>query len=213
MRTISREVADAFGLESQLTPQRLHAELLGVCASDSRAYLLGALHDATSSRAHRTVRFGQSDVRWLYVIRALLAGLDQRAWLYREGRNRRFWILETSRRWLDDASAPTTQSEMRAYARGYFDAEGGVPRDLGARRYIQFVQKDREDLAELRAMLERLGIRCGMLHNPSSRVDPDMWRFYVAASSQREFARMIGSWHPRKRSLFDILVSRTRMVR
>jgi hypothetical protein len=203
VRTISREVAATPGLERQLTPQRLHAELLGVCASDSRAYLLGALHDATVSHAHRTVRFGQSDMRWLHVIQTLLEGMDQRSWLYREGKNRRFWILETSRRWLDSGTEATTESEIRAYVRGYFDAEGGVPRDPNVRRYIQFVQKDREDLAELRALLERLGIRCGKLHNPSSRVDPDMWRFYVTASSHREFVRSVGSWHPRKRSLLD----------
>src|ERR1700692_2691927 len=51
-----------------LTPQRLHAELLAANISVSRAYLLGALHDATISKLHwdgplRTVRRRLADRR------------------------------------------------------------------------------------------------------------------------------------------------------
>ncbi len=95
MRTISREVARPLESPVELTPQRLHAELLLTGVSDSRAYLFGALHDATLSRRHGTIRFGQSDPGWLDILEMLLTGLGQRAWRYREGRTRRFWILET----------------------------------------------------------------------------------------------------------------------
>lgn len=121
--------------------------------------------------------------------------------MYREGSTRRFWVLETSARWLAERPALSTLEERRAYARGYFDAEGGIPKIAAARFYIQFVQKDRADIANLRAILEEEGIACGKLHRPSRVSDHLVWRFYVATASQRDFVSRVGSWHPRKRGL------------
>ena len=194
-----------------LTPQRLHAELLAATVPVSSAYLLGALHDATISQMHRTVRYGQSDVGWLEGIAVLCTNLGQKSWIYREGRERNMWILETSSRWLTSASGLGSTEEQLAYARGYFDTEGGVPRDSTARFYIQLVQKNRIDLANLKAMLEGLGIVCGKLHNPSTRVDDALWRFYVAARSQRTFVESVGSWHPRKRALLERWIARMKI--
>src|SRR5438874_1754715 len=103
--------------------------------------------------------------------------------------------------WIRDASA---EDDGHAYARGYFDAEGGIPRDPGARFYIQFVQKNRPDIEQLRNLLIEAGIRCGQLHNPSRLVDPDMWRFYVRSESHDDFVNRVSSWHPRKRYLFEV---------
>jgi hypothetical protein len=203
VRTISREVAGSPSQAVPLTPQRLHAELLETSAFGARAYLHGAVHDATISRLHRTVRFGQSDVRWLEVLRILIERLGGRSWSYKEGRSRRFWILETSVDVLAERSALSSSEERLAYARGYFDAEGGTPRDPSARFYLQFVQKDHGDISELRDVLEAEGIRCGQIHNPSRLRDPDLWRFYVVAASHGSFAAKVNSWHPRKRSLLD----------
>src|SRR5438552_2142895 len=184
-----------------LTPQRLHAELLAATIPVSSAYLLGALHDATISQMHRTVRFGQSDVDWLQGIAVLCKNLGQKSWIYRECRERNLWILEASSRWMTNASRLGSRQEKLAYARGYFDTEGGILRDSTARFYIQLVQKNRVDLAYLKAMLEGLGIACGKLHNPSTHIDDALWRFYVAARSQRAFVENVGSWHPLKRAL------------
>lgn len=186
-----------------VTPQRLHAELLETSVSGARAYLHGAAHDATISIRHRTVRFGQSDERWLMVLKLLIARLGRRAWTYREGRSRNVWIVETSVDVLAERPSLSTSEERLAYARGYFDAEGGTPRDPSARFYIQFVQKNHGDLAELRAILEAEGIRCGRLHNPSRLRDPDLWRFYVGAADHGAFSRLVSSWYPRKRSLLE----------
>jgi hypothetical protein len=203
VRTISREVAESPNQAVPLTPQRLHAELLETSASGARAYLHGAAHDATISGRHRTVRFGQSDVRWLAVLKVLLDGLGRRSWNYREGRSRSFWVLETSAEVLAERPTCSTQEERLAYARGYFDAEGGTPRDPSARFYLQFVQKDHGDIDELRRMLMLEGIDCGRIHNPSRQVDPNLWRFYVLASGHEAFATLVSSWHPRKRSLLE----------
>lgn len=81
----------------------------------------------------------------------------------------------------------------RAYARGYFDAEGGIPRDSKARFYVQLTQKNRDDLVDLRRRFERLGLNCGRLHVPSASVDPDYWRFYVATRSHDRFIQEVSS--------------------
>jgi hypothetical protein len=209
VRTISREVAGSPSQAVPLTPQRLHAELLETSAFGARAYLHGAAHDATVSRRHRTVRFGQSDVRWLEVLGILIERLGGRSWCYREGRSRRFWILETSVDVLAERPTFSCSEERLAYARGYFDAEGGTPRDPSARFDLQFVQKNHGYINELRAMLEAEGICCGRLHNPSRLRDPDLWRFYVVAASHDAFVTRVNSWHPRKRALFDARLGRT----
>ncbi len=156
-------------LAEALTPQRLHAELLATSASGAWSYLFGAAHDATISSRHGTVRFGQADVEWLDVLRVLIEKQGQKAWMYREGSTRRFWVLETSAKWLTKEPSFSTCEERCACARGYFDAEGGIPRDVAARFYIQFVQKDRADIARLQAILASEGIACGKLHRPSRK--------------------------------------------
>ena len=179
-----------------------------------RCYLQGALRDGTASPRHRTHRFGQSDPAWLAAIRQALTLLGHRSWTYREGRSRSFWILETRAEFLDvrfDPCPVMGRSAGRAYARGYFDADGGMPRSDGARLYLQYTQKDRADLERLRRLLEVEGISCGRIHNPSVRVDPDYWRFFVRASSWQAFLSRIGSWHPIKRPLIDARLGRMTM--
>jgi len=110
------------------------------------AYCQGALRDGTFSAPHRTHRISQAEVGWLHVLRAILERLGWRSWIYREGRNRRVWILETTASFLSlsfEASDLVGKPEGLHYVRGYFDADGGMPRDPGARLYFQFVQKDR----------------------------------------------------------------------
>ncbi len=52
---------------------------------------------------------------------------------------------------------------------------------------------------QVKQYLEELDIHCGKIHNPSKKVDPNYWRFYIRASSYINFARIIGSDHPDKR--------------
>jgi hypothetical protein len=166
------------------------------------AYLQGALCDGTYSALHHTHRIGQSDPRWLTTLAAILELLDQRAWISREGRSRRFWVLETAADFLDvefDASSLVGTPEGLAYARGYFDADGGMPKSESSRLYLQFTQKGRGSLEMLTRILESWEIACGRIHNPSAAVDPEYWRVYVRAGSHERFLSLVGSWHPRKR--------------
>ena len=115
-------------------------------------------------------------------------------------------MLETTAQFLDvdfDPDSLNTSEERIAYVRGYFDAEGGLPQSPDARFYIQFTQKDRDELEKVKTILESIGIECGEAHNPSVEVDPDYWRFYVRAKSYKAFAELVGSWHPRKEAILQ----------
>jgi intein/homing endonuclease len=177
-----------------------------LCAKDSviRAYLQGALHDATFS-SNRRFRFSQSGTSWLRVLQELLRRLGFRSWIYREGKKRKVYVLETLAPFLDfrfDPDQLATGEEQIAYIRGFFDAEGGIPIKAENRFYIQLVQKDRIKLEKIRRILLDLGIAVGEIHNPSVRIDPNYWRMFIRTQAHRKFSEMIGSWHPRKRIIF-----------
>ena len=92
--------------------------------------------------------------------------------------------------------------EKICYIKGFFDAEGGIPH-TNDRFYIQLVQKNRKKLEFLKRMLFDLGIESGKIHNPSKRVDPNYWRFFIASKSYRLFAQKINSFHPLKSDIFS----------
>jgi hypothetical protein len=181
--------------------RNLRAEAHRASPQEAKAYLIGASRDGTFNRLHNTLRISQRDARWLQILQVLFAGLGSRSWTYQEGK-RDVWVIETTCR-LDQSAIPSGDLECAAFARGYFDAEGGVPRDPRDRFYVQFGQKDYGDLARLRGVLTQMGLECGRLHNPSVRADPDYWRFYVLSNSHAAFLSRVGSWHPRKRSILD----------
>lgn len=182
----------------------IEAEVRSSSPKELRCYLVGASRDGTRSRLHRTLRISQKGIEWLDVLAVALSCLGSRSWRYQEG-TRGVWTLETT--WWDPLQA-TTPREVAAFSRGYFDAEGGVPRAPDARFYLQFVQKDLADIASLRSGLVNLGIDCGRLYNPSVRVDPHYWRFFVRTAAHRDFCSMIGSWHPRKRTVIHRFLNR-----
>jgi hypothetical protein len=162
------------------------------------AYVAGASRDGHLNRLHRTLRISQTEREWLLLLQVLFEKLGSRSWIYRESARRTVWTLETSYA-VDPMPFLDTIDEVAAFARGYFDAEDGVPRRRDDRFYVQLCQKNREDLTTLRELFEeRLSIPCGRVHNPSADVDPDYWRFYVRARGHSRFATVVGSWHPIK---------------
>jgi hypothetical protein len=88
------------------------------------------------------------------------------------------------------------------YIKGFFDAEGGIPKRKNDRFYIQLTQKNKEKLVWIKKTLKDLKVSTGKIHNPSKRVDPNYWRLYVLTKSQPIFMEKIGSWHPRKAKIF-----------
>ena len=174
-----------------------------------KAYLLGALHDGTFS-SNKRFRISQVGTDWLKILQGFFRKLGYNSWIYKEGKYRKVYVLETLANFLDFNFNPLelkTEEEKIGYIKGFFDAEGGIPRDEKARFYIQLVQNDRGKLVKIKKLLNDLRIETGKIHNPSQSVDPDYWRMYVVAKSQQSFLKKIGTWHPRK-----IKALRKRMV-
>ncbi len=119
------------------------------------------------------------------------------AWSYKEGKTRNLWIVEFSKSLLNDTSVSSKRDKID-YLRGYFDAEGGIAKNSSIRYYLYFCQKNKTELEEAKKYLEELGINCGKVHNPSVRMDPNYWRFFVGVKSYNKFAKTIGSLHPEK---------------
>lgn len=193
VQKISREVV----IDPSETTRRAPSE------GEIKAYLQGALHDASLNKGKR-YRFTQSNRGWLEKLQQLLQTLGYRSWIYKEGKTRTVHTLETLASFLDFKFDPIglSKEEKIAYVRGFFDAEGGIPRIENAIFYIQLVQKNKPKLERLKEILSEVGIDSGKIHNPSVRVDPEYWRFFVATRSHKDFARIIGSWHPRKDAIF-----------
>lgn len=170
-----------------------------------RAYLQGALHDGTYNKYHRTFRFVQKEREWLERLQSLFSILGIKSWIYREGKMRSLFALETSAPFLKiyfDPKFLKTDGEKIAYIRGYFDAEGGIPHN-GKFFYLQFAQKNFPDITALHFIVRELGIDCGIIHNPSITKDPHYWRFYILRNSHQKFLELIGSWHPRKAQIIQ----------
>lgn len=165
-----------------------------------KAYLLGALHDGTFS-SNKRFRISQKGTEWLKVLKKLFDRIGYSSWIYKEGSDRKVYVLETLADFLDFGFNPLKLKERKektGYIRGFFDAEGGIPKNEKAGFYIQLTQNDKEKLEKLKKILKSLRIKTGKIHNPSEKVDPDYWRMYVLANSQKTFLTKIGSWHPRK---------------
>jgi len=188
-----------FGADNQQGSLRDPSETIRRAPS-IKAYLLGALHDGTFS-SNKRFRISQVGTDWLKILQGLFRKLGYNSWIYKEGKYRRVYVLETLADFLDFNFNPLkleTDDEKIGYVKGFFDAEGGIPKDEKARFYIQLVQNDREKLVKIKEILNGLKIETGKIHNPSYSVDPDYWRMYIPAKSQQAFLTKIGSLHPRK---------------
>ncbi len=178
--------------------------------NDLKSYLLGAIHDGTVHQ--RTLRISQREEEYVVFLRSLILAKGKRAGTYREGRTRNLFVVEFSRTLLDGHRL-RTRKEIIHYVRGYFDAEGAVASPAASAPYLYFGQKNRLDLEELRSLLCGLRVTCGKIHNPSCQVDPDYWRFFVSRRSIERFAKLVGSWHPRKARWLDEELYRARKPR
>lgn len=193
MRTIPREVLVVPEPRRDYTPTPKAKEL--------QAYFYGAIHDGTYSKHHLTFRIVQKEESWLQRLKVLLSQLGIRSWIYQEGKQRKLYALESTIPFLKEMKQLGSRAEKIAYVKGYFDAEGGIPASQAHGLYIQFCQKNKSELEELRDMLEEIGIETGVIHTPSWKVDPNYYRFFIRRKSLQRFLKVIGSFHPRKEKL------------
>jgi len=168
-----------------------------------KAYLLGAIHDATERKL--TFRISQKYKSYPVFIKELLAKIGKKAWIYKEGKTRKVYIVEFSKSFLKGFKVNSPE-EKKYYIKGYFDSEGGITKNPKLRLYIYFAQKDKLDLEEVRNFLLEFGISCGIIHNPSKKADSDYWRFFIRAKSYSDFSKIIGSWYPEKSRLLRMKI-------
>lgn len=153
----------------------------------TKAYLLGALHDGTERRT--TFRIAQKELSYIEFLAKGIRAIGRSAWIYKEGGNRQLFIVEFSKSLLRNFILQTVDDKID-YIRGYFDTDGGIAKHSNVRYYLYFCQKDKADLEIVRSYLEELGIRCGVIHNPSKKVDPHYWRFFIRAQSYEKFTQL-----------------------
>lgn len=179
---------------SETTSRTLSVE---VC----KAYLQGALHDGTFNKWNQRFRYCQRGTDWLKVLKFCLRITGNHSWMYQEGKDRKVYVLETLANFLDKNFDPlklATRVEKKAYIRGFFDAEGGIPKNSHSLFYIQLVQNDKQKLEKIKLILNELQIRTGMIHNPSVKKNPNYHRMFVLSGSRSKFVEKIFTWHPRK---------------
>ena len=205
---------NAIGAENQQGSPRPNIQFLASDPSETTrrtpttkyqiiAYLNGAIHDATLNKGKR-IRFAQKNKQWLENLQGLLKQIDCNSWIYKEGKDRNIYVLETLCKDLDfrfDPSRLRDNSEKAFYIRGFFDAEGGIPHTKD-RFYIQLVQKDLDKTNKIKTMLSDIGIESGKIHNPSKKVDPDYWRIFISSKHHKKFAEIVNSYHPVKSKIF-----------
>ncbi len=162
----------------------------------TKQYLLGVLHDATIRNT--TYRIATKSRNFADYLAREIQKFGVRAWIYKKGKYRDLWIVEFSKTLLQNMSIQSLRDKIE-YVRGYFDAEGGIAKNTHVRYYLYFAQKNKTDLLQVKRYLEECGIDCRVMHNPSKRIDPNYWRFFVKAKSYADFAKIIYSDHPEKR--------------
>ncbi len=138
------------------------------------------------------------------MLQEILEKLGYKSWLYKEGKNRTVFALETTAKFLDFNLNPLklkTKREKIAYLRGFFDSEGGIPQKDSYKFYIQLTQKNKNKIVRLKKILTELKINSGKVHNPSARTDPNYWRIFVSVKSHYDFIKIVWSWHPVKQNI------------
>ena len=156
------------------------------------------MHDSTERK--NTYRISSKENSYIQLLANMIHKMGYKAWTYREGKTHDLYIVEFSKKVINNAVIESEQQKID-YIRGYFDAEGSTSRSENVRFYIYFAQKNKQDLEQLKSFLTDLGIICGKIHNPSKLKDPNYWRFFISCKSYKLFIDKIGSMHPIKSQL------------
>lgn len=169
----------------------------------SKCYLLGMLHDATVRKT--TYRVATKSYDFALIIKQGINNLGRHAWIYKEGKERNLWIIEFSKSLLKDTFIESKQQKLD-FVTGFFDAEGGIAKNPEVRFYLYFCQKNKKVLEDIKKYLSEFKIESGKIHNPSKKVDPDYWRFYIKAKSYKDFAKIIKLKHPDKKEILRMKI-------
>lgn len=188
------------------------------------AYLLGALRDATidiREGKNYEIKIAQKNKEWLQLLQKLF-----KKYFKKEGKITTHinenWILRIGSKNI--AKEITKISEMKipqefwntptiiknssislqiAYLRGFFDAEGGLPKNPieSSQKYLSLSQKNKESLEFLRNILIKLKFKPTQL-----TICGKVWEFRITRKNNIiKFIELIGSWHPEKNKRLILL--------
>jgi intein-encoded DNA endonuclease-like protein len=90
----------------------------------SKDYLLGVMHDSTERKT--TYRISSKEKSFTETIANMIKNMGFNAWTYREGKTRDMYVVEFSKKVVENVKLITKQEKID-YIRGYFDAEGSIP--------------------------------------------------------------------------------------
>ena len=179
------------------------------------AYLLGALRDASidiRKGKNYEVKIAQKNRKWLEILQTII----ERKFGYKgkiTKHQKNYHILRITRKTVVErivaiAEITTPQSQwntptiikkqpleiQKEYIKGFFDAEGGLPRNPKKWKYISFDQKAKEPLEFVRNVLIKLGFKPTNLTLTSG-----VWQFRLTRKNDIiNFDIKIGSLHPEK---------------
>ncbi len=187
-------------------------------------YLVGALRDGCLT-TQWTIKIKQKNRAWLSsVIIPLFKDIfnkEIRNNIYLQQEYSPVWYLAFKDKgiWqkLNELKnqIPETPSEQKFYIMGFWDADGGCPKNPTIKKkiYIKFTQKDKKSLEELKWMIENFGIKCGNVRISENAVYGKIWRFSITnKQGMIKFCNSIGSLHPEKKqrliTINNILLSR-----
>lgn len=173
-------------------------------------YLVGALRDGCLTN-QKTIKFKQKNKEWLSeTLIPLFFEIFNRKIknnIYNEKKQSVVWCLafKDKKIWNELKEAverpPKTNEEVLYYIMGFWDTDGGCPREPSPNKkiYIKFTQKDKNSLDQLREMIESFEIKCGKTRVSEIGKNGTIWRFSITnRDGMYKFCNIIGSFHPEK---------------
>lgn len=192
---------------------------------EESAYLLGALRDATidlREKKNYEIKIAQKDIRWLKLLQQLFEKYFQKLGRITNHVNNTS-ILRINDKTIVNEIAEISEMKVPqdnwetplviknsplpiqvAYLRGFFDAEGGLPKNpqTSKQKYLSLSQKNKESLEFLRNILIK------MEFNPTNlTICGKVWEFRLTRKKDiLKFIEEIGSWHPEKRERLKLFL-------
>jgi len=188
---------------------------VGSCnALESLWYLIGAMGDGTyyvTNDGHYVVEYGQKDRTWLETIESKALCLGYRVFIvHHKGTywkakiySKEFYNLtvETLSR-LHEILTSLQEELFKAYARGFFDAEGTITKHYRRTIRIRIAQKDRELLEMTAKRLRELGISAT---EPFLNDKHGVYVIQIPHHAVKKFMEVIGTEHPSKKARYLLL--------
>ena len=160
---------------------------------------------------HYVVEYGQKDRMWLETIESKALCLGYKVFIVRHKGT--YWkakiyskelyslITKTLPR-LHEILTSLQEESFKAYARGFFDAEGTITKHYRRTIRIRIAQKDRELLAIMAKRLRELGIS---VTEPFLNDKHGVYVIQIPHHAVKKFMEVIGTEHPLKKARYLLL--------